>query len=403
MEMDGYSVYMALRGMDNIAADTKKLWSRSIIAAVQKRMRECAGFFSHPVWSGSEQEIHFRFTAAAVKLMIEGWRDGLVEKADAIDLLDRHLRYRETLPIGVWFLHDSLELADTVAKDPARPSNNHAWGSSARNCMVLNTHLDALSVLLYAAKVGLIDLCESDEHRQLVLRGLDSLTVVLQENPGRPWQIFSFLDRFVRGVGICSYAVPTKGGSFTRKVLRRTVFAIRKQFRSRYFGFVHSDGYVERDISLWGMGFEYHIVNLYDLVRLIELVSKSEFACAYKKQITDWLKIVDNAIDHATRHPYKFYLEKSFLDSGRSICLCEALLVRISLSEDFVIPKRWAEIFFYICSNVPPSAAMLGVDPFIVKNGSLNSDNTMTYELLNGARLNVNFATRELFIERSEK
>jgi hypothetical protein len=400
MEMDGYSIYLALKAVDwtrpgGFAGERKR-----IIDALLTRMSQCDGFFSHGAWTGSPEEIHFRFTATAVRLLLEGWQDGLCRLEDLRSVLDKHVSYAENLPIGLWFLHDSLELAETRALDPSRPTHNHAWGSSLKNCMVLNTHLDTLATLVHCLTRGVIPEAETAVYLDRARSALDALRAVFERNQSPAWKVFSFFDSRFRDVVFFLALLPASSRERAREGLARIV-RLRRYIRSKIFGFRFSDGYLERDISFPGTYFEYHIVNLYDLARVICEVRESGALHTGGWPIDDWIAIVDRALDYACRVPYYFELMSSTEETGRAIYVCEAILLRLSFDGKFKPPQSWVTTYCAIRRRVPPSAAILGYDPFIVSQSKFELGDIEKVKLRDGRLLIVDIPAVKFFFQES--
>ncbi|CAN7290049.1 hypothetical protein [Rhizobium sp. LjRoot254] len=395
MEMDGYSVYLALKALDWTRPGGFASERKQIIDALLTRMSQCDGFFSHGAWTGSPEEIHFRFTATAVRLLLEGWQDGLCRLEDLRSVLDKHISYSETLPIGLWFLHDSLELAETRALDPSRPTSNHAWGSSLKNCMVLNTHLDTLATLVHCLNRGVIPEAEAASYLDRVRSALDALQAVLEQNRSLSWKIFSFFDSRFRELTFSLSFLPEFPKRKARGALRRTVVRLRRHIRSKVFGFQFRDGYLERDISLWGTGFEYHIVNIYDLLRVIYEMRDNVHLRNGTWPVQDWIAIVDSALDYTCRAPYSIELIASTKETGRAIYVCEAILLRLSLDESFRPPRSWVKTYCAVRRRVPPSAAILGYDPFVVSKSNFELGDIEKMRLRDGRLLIVDISAEK--------
>jgi hypothetical protein len=402
MEMDGYSIYLALKALDWTRPGGFASERKQIIDALLTRMSQCDGFFSHGAWTGSTEEIHFRFTAAAVRLLLEGWQDGLCRLEDLRGVLDKHVSYFETLPIGLWFLHDSLELAETRALDPSRPTSNHAWGSSLKNCMVLNTHLDTLATLVHCLNRGVIPEAKAAPYLDRVRSALDALQAVLEQNKSLNWKVFSFFDSRFRDIVFLLALLPTSSKEKARESLTRVV-RLRRYIRSKMFGFRFNDGYLERDISFPGTYFEYHIVNLYDLARVICEVKENGVLRNGRWPIDDWIAILDRALDYACRAPYSFELKSSTKETGRAIYVCEGILLRLSFDDKFKPPQSWVTTYCVIRRRVPPSAAILGYDPFIVKQSKVELGDIEKAKLRDGRILIVDIPAEKFFIQEGSR
>ena len=75
MEMDAYSIYLALKAIELSTGSSLQALKKRLADAVVRRMDQCGGFWRHGAWTGSELEIHMRFTAAAIRLLVEAAQD----------------------------------------------------------------------------------------------------------------------------------------------------------------------------------------------------------------------------------------------------------------------------------------------------------------------------------------
>ena len=154
MEMDGYSLYLALKAYEIRYSSDLYDEKTEIVSALLERLHQCGGFWSHGKWTANKEEIHLRFTSAAIRLLVEAYIDGIIKDTFLIKrLLYNHLKYSEKLDMGEWFLHDSFESEIHNLHYPSHFSKNNQWGSSYRNLLVLNTHIDTLNTLLFTLEI----------------------------------------------------------------------------------------------------------------------------------------------------------------------------------------------------------------------------------------------------------
>jgi hypothetical protein len=414
MEMDAYSVYLALKALERTRGYNLYAEKLAIAKTMLGRMRTCASVWSHGAWSGSPEEIHMRFTAASVRLLVEALHDGLVDGPDIVAwALKRHLGYSEPLTTGLWYLHDSFEVRDARLPHPQKPKANAAWGSGPADCLVLNTHVDTLSTILDVLRR--VDL--RDEDREFfagqLRQGLAALDMVLRPNDSRRWRTFASFDSAMR-----SLLFGTFGGSRrpfrdirhrAAKAVRRAIvdgyFPLRRDIRGAMPGFVYGDGYLERDISLKGRGFEYHVVNAFDLIRLVLQAGGSAYPLA--PALRDRCeRLVDAAIDYAIGSTYWNYQIASMRESARAILLCETILARIGSMETPGAPRPWMSAYCAIRRALPPSAAILGYDPFIVDDETLSyapPENCDIVHLRNGTTLLVDLRSEDAVLAASNR
>lgn len=366
MEMDAYSAYLALKAVDD-GGEANRAARQRIVSIIEARRQACGGFWSHGVWAPEVGEIHLRFTAAALRLLIEAHVDGLYpDVAGLVTILKKHLAFMENIEFGPWFLHDSLECPEFAAFAAEKPLPNALWGSSIGNCLVLNTHVDTLLTLIDA--IERVDLAEDDRQAlsSLAEAAMGTLDKVLNASPPWWWPVFAKVDSLARGF-LLRNPKPTRRivNIFKWKVVIGFYFKNRRTVKSRAASFVFEDGYLERDLSLLGYFLDYHIYNLHDLMRLVRISggSSSIMSFGLRERI---IAIVDRAIDYACRAPYRDYVLESTRENGRAAILAEAIIARRHLSPELAMPQDWADMLERISGLVAPTPAMLGYDPFIL-------------------------------------
>jgi len=408
MEMDAYSAYLALKAIERVhRADYSR--ERKILAdAIIARMQDCGGFWRHGAWTGSHREIHMRFTAAALRLLCEALSDRIVISPSLLtEALKKHLLHSDKLEKGTWFLHDSLEKADTGVMHPQRPIKNRAIGSSAENCLVLNTHVDTLCTLIFVLKKIRMHEVDRVFFRSKLASGLLALNAALNINQGILWRQFAKFDVIMRKALFRLYSQQPSSASFAiffqkvcRALIIRLYFPVRQRIRSRLHGFIFPDGYIERDIALDGTGFEYHLVNIYDLSRF--LIQANELAFEIDPSLIDQCtRIIDKGIEYAINTSYWAYLIASSQDSGRAILLCETILARLATKKDNEpIPQSWIHAYCVLRRAASArSAAILGYDPFIVAEldrDSISRENWDVLKLRNGNNIAIDLVNEAI-------
>lgn len=392
MEMDAYSLYLALRALELAYGTDYRATRRRLVDAVAARMEECGGFWSHGAWTGFSEEIHMRFTAAAIRLLMEALDDGLVSSVSAVlGALKRHLSYSEALASGTWYLHDSLELAEAATRQPYPVANNRAWGSSVKNCLVLNTHLDTLVTGMAMLRRCDLPLRDREYLRGKLEAGIGALAVVLSTQSSALWRAFAKTDCLVRSPYFRSYSSLWAAVGLLASVFRKVYFRTRQRIRSLFPAFAFPDGYLERDISLRGTDFEYHIVNVYDLARFLIQARESELACD-PLLLTRCEELVDAGIDHAIVTPYWHFVVDSMKRDGKAILLCEAIVARLGTRASADVPRHWIDAYCTIRRCISPTPAIAGYDPLSVRSkteGELLLPGRDTLHLRNGRTLTV--------------
>ena len=406
MEMDAYSAYLALKALEKTTY-SQYLPERSLICdALLSRLSDCGGFWRHGAWTKSETEIHMRFTAAAIRLLVEAFEDRLIASPGIIvESLKRHLAYSERLTQGTWFLHDSLEHSSTDLPYPQKRLSNTAFGSSQRNCLALNTHLDTISTTLNVLQRIPLSMAERGFFTRAAASGLTALELVLGRSRSRFWRPFSAFDRLMRAMAFRSNGLRDgpAGQRIRRKaygLVRRAWFPLRQHIRSRLPAFAFLDGYIERDIALAGTSFEYHLVNVYDLARL--LIQHREYPLpGHAALLRRCGLLVDAGLDYAIRTSYFDFLIASTRENARPILLCEAILARLSTREEKTAPPHWARAYCIIRQLLPPSPAILGYDPFTVMEADVRGERDIV-RLRSGTLLSIDRAgERILFADKT--
>lgn len=364
MEMDAYSLYLGLKALENVSGRSYETERGVLVRAVLKRMNDCDGFWAHGAWTGSPNEIHMRFTAAAIRLLIEAHVDGIgVSKSQVLLALKRHLGFSEQLGQGTWFLHDSLELPHAELEHHRR-TDNYAFGSSAENCMVLNTHVDTLVTIMHTLRRVDVDKADRVALLSSLASGIDALKYVLDSPKTAAWIAFSRVDSRLRDALFLTYGY---SGTFSRTVqslIKRKYFPVRKRIRARLPMFVFSDGYLERDISLAGTNFEYHLVNLYDLSRLI--AEADEAGLSLDKDVMSRCEtLIDTGLDYCIRTHYWKYLIASTAETTRAILICEVIVAR-TRKLGLRTPKHWIRAYCEIRLILPRTPALFSYDPVIL-------------------------------------
>jgi hypothetical protein len=377
MEMDAYSLYLALKAIEARSGADLSGHKRRLLDAVLARLRAKDGFWAHGAWTGKDNEVHMRFTAAAIRLLVEALGDKLLAAPEVIvAALKKHLSFSERLPSGVWFYHDSLEVPGL--SDHYRDANRfHAWGGSKENCLVLNTHLDTIATVLHV--LDHVEMSEQDRAWFIaqVNQGLAALGTVLDDKPSLLWAVLGPVDALVRMILFrTNLRFPKLGGKLHRVALK-TYYRARLYLKRRWPRFALFDGYIERDIGLGGTAFEYHLVNIYDLARFLNQARISRFAV--DASLLDRCgKLVDRGIDHAVRSAYRDCWRETLETNCRATLLCETILARLATLPAGPVSQHWISGYCEVRRRLPPTPALMGYDPLSLPSafpaGSANTD-----------------------------
>lgn len=263
-ENDAHTLYVTLSGLER--ATGRKIYSllkEQLLLSVLARQSSDGGWH-HGEWS-EDMEAHLRLNGSAIHLLM----DSLDERDDAAvrQALERAVsfvaRHRDETAVGVWFLHDSLELTEAaMKKTPFRWQASRVLGKSVSNMLVLNTHLDTMVLIDRYRQVtgdaryqGLVDSAKNATHAVLNLRPLES--------------VYRLLLRLVRLNLLplqAQMSLPLPLRALKRigwQWLRPNFFRLTARFPR----FVMPGGYIERAVTLRGMADDYHSINVMDLGR----------------------------------------------------------------------------------------------------------------------------------------
>lgn len=239
-----------------------------------------------------EMETHFRSQADGVLLMslaYQKYGDPAflrgAEKA-ASYMLD----YKDVISDdGWWYLHDTLEADDTKLRGYyAAVLNTRSFGKRSSNTLALNTHINGLIALGQLAR-----LTNDGIYLEAYANGMRAAESVLSASGG---EVVHLIAEKLMDLSFECEAAP-----LPRRAVRHV---IRKYIRSRLFAiqlyfprFVTPGGYIWRDMALPVWGYWYHLVNLYDLLRLqrmdkqpwLEKIIRQGMKYALESQLVDFL------------------------------------------------------------------------------------------------------------------
>jgi len=219
------------------------------------------GGYRHGFWS-DDMETHSRFHLDGIELFISQydlslnklWLDACHRGLSFLfnnlsDDLDEDM---------IWFLHDTLE-----------DKNHHffkstIFGKQPGNSLCINTHTQALRVLHRMHRRE----PEETTYVTAYKNGMKALQRVLEYQPAD--LIYRFLVQWI----LNSHIMVNKS-RLIRKV--NTVFIrwflkpIYWKAQQKYPRLVHSNGFIERDLSLSFVSDKYHITNVKELLKLYDL------------------------------------------------------------------------------------------------------------------------------------
>ena len=263
-ENEAHSIYVALAGLG--AATGKRIYRllrRQIVLSVLAR-QAADGAWRHGLWT-DDMECHYRLHASAVHLLLDELER---EPSEPIRVaLDRGIAFlrqqTDSIDAGAWFLHDSLEKTrESLAKGPFKWVDSRALGKSTTNMLVLNTHLDAtIAIDRYAAVASdaqsaeLVASARKATERVLSLRSFDALYRAL----------FAAIELTLLPTAIASrLSLPRRA---VKRIAWRYVTPRLAAIKSRWPRLRMPNGYIDRELSLKTWAFDYHAINLMDLLR----------------------------------------------------------------------------------------------------------------------------------------
>ncbi|REL30216.1 hypothetical protein [Thalassotalea euphylliae] len=368
MEMDALSIYH----FANFSNDDKLK-----TLCVEGVHNNLAGnsFWRHGVWG--HEEVHLRFTSSALRLLLleqqnYSQSDGSQKSAtliastkraryqktakqQVIELLTKHCDFHERIGSGVWFYHDSIESGEL----PFYPQwhGDDFLNASASNKLILNTQLDTLTTLLIANKTLELPTPLS----AMIDDGLDALEAYWQASINeKGW--FNVLDSMM--TAIYSVFLGRKG-----RITKKLQLVIKQFYYNKFRLKVKQckpirsfkSGFQERDIRLTGGALEYHVVNIWDMCKLLLWLKVNNVQRPTLE--TNLLAEIRSGL--AYLHRSTFY--KSFMKRvGQTNGFCNEALESIILALYLGIREQWlVSLYIEICSYSPPSAGVLGIDPIV--------------------------------------
>jgi hypothetical protein len=219
------------------------------------------GCWRHGFWN-DDPEIHSRMFWDGIRVLISEHEESpharlLDAAATAADFAVQQLS-EELDGDRLWFLHDSDE-----GSKPLRV-RSAVLGRSKQNSLCLNTHVQALAVLVRLRRVA----DDRESLSEAYSKGVAALRAVLELRcDSRP---LKFIDRSLPL--LLAWKIPRNLGE---RVLRFIAIRILGRgywwARKRSSCLVFPSGYIDRDLGRTMLADEYHVVNLKDLVELVRL------------------------------------------------------------------------------------------------------------------------------------
>jgi hypothetical protein len=283
------------------------------------------GRWIHGCWS-DEMETHTRFQVDGIHLLLDHFEETkeplFLEKA--LLAANYLLTLTDTLKDeAIWFLHDTLEFGKHYIYPMIK---SRAFDKSETNTLCLNTHLSALCAL-----IRLYNKTKEKKLKMAIERGLKAAEMVLKAEPATNlYRVLYYLvdlsfDRPSYGI---SKKFPASLEAL-KILLGKSASSLLPHVKRVFPRFLMPNGLTTRHLSLSHESFSYHIINLYDMLVLYQLLILS----GYRGGL-EWLW---KGIDKAVKYCFKGHLI-GFLIRNRDRFipqLVEALIMYGAFNNEF--------------------------------------------------------------------
>lgn len=345
MEMNSISLYNIFT---YLKCDEKK---RETIDLLINRISENKSneslFFEHNAWN--RQEVHCRFISAMIRVFTyQEVKDRFsLEGIDIDVIIDSHLKYSDRLKNGTWYLHDSIEYNRELY--PHKYILSDKLGSDKHNMLILNTHVDTLVTLLTI---------NDKKYKSQIEEGLIALAYFF-DCIDEPSKVFNFIDETFRNILLrclsynSNFFLRYIGYSVKYFYYRNIRLLIKK--KKNLFNF--KSGYLERDLCLAGDGVIYHLVNTWDLCKLLYLLGANEVF--YSERNEKLKKLALDGVNYSLQKPYINYLTEISRSNGILNELLESIVYLFSIG---FYREEFLKAYFKYRVELPPAAGLLGTD-----------------------------------------
>ncbi|GHF80982.1 hypothetical protein [Thalassotalea marina] len=299
-------------------------------------------------------EIHLRFTSTALRTLLLACNYTPNLKSDVCikEALEQHISYKEENENYVWFLHDSLE-SDQFSFYPHWHGEDFL-GFAKHNRLILNTHIDTLITLLMFRHYG--ELCDSQH--MLVDKALKTLGEFINET-NRITGFLSKVDRIFRGLLSRLSGRKALLARVASALIERIYYQrVRYHFKKKHHALIFDDGYIERDLRLSGQSIEYHIVNIWDISRLLLWLNIEQKGT---NQLTSSLtSIAKRGLKYCLKsRSYTNFIQRKSSGTGVANEILESIVILFCLGES----EDWMrELYMQYRQYAPASSAILGID-----------------------------------------
>lgn len=380
-EWEVCSLYSALKMLEYKGYDYSSLRGE-IIERILARSKECGGFWIHNQFTKGSNESHMRYTSAILRLLVDAYIEGIIkDKKQIIEYLYKHISFVDRLENdALWFLHDSNELVENKFYNKSFISR--PWGAKKNNQFVLNTHVDTLVTLAYF-RYYFENLSSEQIHKidSNLAAGLKTLAYILEwRNLFFTKFVFQFIDKIARYFHYRKYNAynyrfrhrrKTKQKSNLDKIFRlmnplHIYFSyIRTPFRAITRTFIHYDGFTERDLFIKGRPAYYHLSNIWDFAKLLNMLKRNNWHCSNNVE-NGIIKVLEKGIRYSLWSKYSDFILDSFNHYGIAVMLAETFLIMFQLDNKYIV--KYMINYIQIRKKIPPSPAMRGYDPVIFNN-----------------------------------
>lgn len=264
-ENDAHALFVLMTGLyRGTGKRIYDLFRCQLLSAVLARQAPDGGWY-HGEWTG-HMESHYRLHTSALHLLLDYYAEQPApEPLQAVKKGVQFLLGRaDKLECGLWFLHDELETSlETNSEAPFGYLESHAFGKSASNMLVLNTHLDT-----YVAMSRYDELTGDDERIEVALRQASAAAdAILAAKPADALYRWAF--RAIRLALLPKHIASRL--PLPVRALKRLGWAwfipLLPRLKQRFPRLVMPGGYIDRELSLDVFAHDYLSINVMDLLR----------------------------------------------------------------------------------------------------------------------------------------
>lgn len=346
-ENDAHAIYVVLNGLR--ISTNKRIYCMlmlHVLNSVASRQGSDGGY-RHGEWT-DDMESHYRLHCSAIHLFLDAFtlNPSPVIAAHLSRAVDYICKKSSQISGKTWFLHDELEQnSSSMEKAPFSWIPSKVLDKSVANMVVLNTHVDTL-----VAVDRFYDVSGDDKYMGTVSSARDAADMLLRLDSAKflYWIIFLGINlTFIpysklRNIGLA--------GRIVKKISAQWLVPRLPLLKTKFPRIVMPGGYIDRELSLKVWAFDYHAVNVMDLLRYYQRYPEAQ----------TW-RIIINAIEFV----YDNGLVEKWLESrGKEYAVgfwAESLYRMCLLCDEFVYRKRLGELMITLeNNNIGIPASLLG-------------------------------------------